>query len=40
MVEWVFSSLHMNFYEDWQPPESIEDGAPKIEEIIAKLESL
>jgi hypothetical protein len=34
------NSLHMNFYEDWLPPEIVRDGARAVTELVQKLKTL
>jgi hypothetical protein len=34
------NSLHMNFYEDWLPPEVVLDGAEAVKDMLAKLKTL
>ena len=34
------NSLHMNFYEDWLPPEIVSDGARAVTELVQKLKTL
>lgn len=36
----VANALHMNFYENWQPPEFVRAAVPDVERLIEKLERL
>ena len=33
-------NLHINFYEDWLPPDQVEDGASAVRELVQKLQPL
>ncbi len=32
------SSLHQNFYEDWQPDEFVQDGIQRVQALVEKLD--
>lgn len=34
------NSLHMNFYEDWLPPNIVRDGAEAVRDLVEKLRTL
>lgn len=34
------NSLHANFYEDWLPPEAVDDGAEAVREMVQRLRGL
>lgn len=34
------NSLHMNFYEDWQSDDYVQDGIQRVKVLLAKLEPL
>lgn len=36
----IASSLHTNFYENWQSPESVESSVPTIEDFVSRLNAL
>ena len=34
------SSLHQNFYEDWQPDISVQEGIDSVKELVEQMEAL
>lgn len=36
----IANQLHMNFYENWLPPESVEQAAGEVKRLLAKLERI